>query len=208
MAHRDSTKQTVEKERSPPDRERISPESDLFPWPGCTCPVEHTKNIYKRIHTLAYIYTYINILLFSHSDGKGFILVVKCHTPSVASLIQHVVKVVFTTSWEKSSNRCRKKCWRDRKITRHIKSIFCPPVFENLPPELSIYIESAVHNVVQALDEGVEALHLLCDVLVVLQSLTVLSGWNEKISAHVCAIINVLYPHGTIIGEVNFLQDK
>lgn len=36
MAHRERTKHTVEKERSPPDRERMSLKSALFPWPGCT----------------------------------------------------------------------------------------------------------------------------------------------------------------------------
>lgn len=42
------------------------------------------------------------------------------------------------------------------------------------PPELSVSVESVVHNTVEAFDEAVKVLHLLSHVLVALQSLVVL----------------------------------
>lgn len=52
--------------------------------------------------------------------------------------------------------------------------------FHHLPPELSINLESMVHNAVKTFDEAVEVLHLLCHVLVVLQRLMVLPKCGKR----------------------------
>lgn len=52
--------------------------------------------------------------------------------------------------------------------------------FDILPPELSVNLESLVHNTIQTFDEAVEVLHLLCHVLVVLQSLLILPGCGKE----------------------------
>lgn len=53
-------------------------------------------------------------------------------------------------------------------------------LFHHLPPEISINLESEVHNAVQTFDEAVEVLHLLCHVLVVLQRHLVLPKCGKE----------------------------
>lgn len=146
----------------------------------------------------------------SYWDREGFILVVKGHTSSVSSLGQHAIKVVFTTSREepaedkrqmdmdgsdnKSRNTQRKRKYQFlniKSITAHfiqyplaiaaLRSFSwtqCVPVS---PSELSIHLQSVVHNTIETFDEAVEVLHLLRHVLVALQSLMILPTHGKKL---------------------------
>lgn len=47
MDHRERMKHTVEKERSPPDKARMSLKEALFPSPGWTFKGDHKEYIYS-----------------------------------------------------------------------------------------------------------------------------------------------------------------
>ncbi len=103
---------------------------------------------------------------------------VKGHTSSVASLGQHAIKVVFTAGREepRTPRHAEKMDQMDKEGRKnHNKCQFSISHYY-LPPELSVNLESVVHNTIQTFDEAVEVLHLLCHVLVVLQSLVILPG--------------------------------
>lgn len=113
---------------------------------------------------------------------------VKGHTSSVASLSQHAIKVVFTAGREepKTPRHAEKmdqidKEGRKNKKWRNARRDGCQFLISHyyLPPELSVNLESVVHNTIQTFDEAVEVLHLLCHVLVVLQSLVILPGCGK-----------------------------
>lgn len=60
------------------------------------------------------------------------------------------------------------------------------------PPEISIHLESVVHDTIETFNEAVEVLHLLCHVLVALQSLMILPTHGRKVRPTFVIFLNLI----------------